>query len=1434
MKNHTTKRRSTRARSLGRLVVWVLLLGMVVGGWELSGMSDAQSALQQERQALHTSTQAFDGAVSGVSATQTLPAVAGLDSALLQGQATGGCKTKDTCLEYLAGAYQGNELQLLPAYRWANPPSLSNTYGSGDHLAGRSVISNIAEIFFAIAGWIWWLLLSIVAVGMRMDPLFSNSIGVRVNTLFYGLSQGISAGFVWFACVGGVLVALMSPLRGRGAPSIISLVIGVAVPLGFLWTMTTAADPAKNAVTVGSPVWLGRQGVNLLDQTTGFAASQMNNALEGVLIDDPLAGNSTQLTPNCSAYTSALHQAFNRSWSTDLALSKKNADNAARDLGTVNGKPVQSATYEFTNVGGNGGAGTLSSLSNLWESSFLPQWIAAEFDGKRPAYRIYCHYMERGAGKPGPEQATIGVIAGYPAVTARTMDAPLKNSFSPYVAPISNRVRPASGAPSSPATTPAASSAATATPYNSAFSGDPALGPYFGSDRTKNTDLEKSGIAKLLMWAACSTDANGNFQPGPAWADEGGVTPAICQTWWATGDNSGWLEWNEESATEMKNQTVCQPPTNGAAGADCVEELGAIIMATHGKNASTRFFAGVLSAVSAVFYFWVLGMVSLGLIIAKIGFILMLMLLPVTLFLLAIPKWRVDPKRAQRNATGLKLMKRTIGFAAASSVFQMLVILIILTIALVRSVLIVLPAGNGIVDVATPLISLFLVKKLMQQSGLGDLTSPSGALGLGAAAAAGIAGGSMRDAKLQAAKNQSTAEKAGKTAKELPGKIKNAAQRSKDTAGNIKDAIANAPQTMMNAADKVASGMEKARDGLAAAAAKAAAAPGAALGAAKGAAGGVKDWAKKMADAAAYSKGALAGMGAGPATALAGGAAAGYLAGKAASDAASAKSAEELAAASSAVASALSSVSAETAAAAAAISSVQNAASTAITKTDVAQSATDMQSAVLAGGRAGQNLSTVLADQRTLQDGAVAVDRAATAISSATGGAISKDAAMAGILNGSMAGFVQQADGSLMGVGEALQKGQIGFDSNGNMVPLAAGVALHKTDGSTPGVAGPGPVAAALADAAAAARVHDPLFSAGGAAAAATATAAALGVASVGAVRGSGGVLVPASTPGGLPAGHAFDLDKLGGSVAAAPLAFNPSTADQILAAVGGDTNAAAAVFAEALALKGCSGANLGTVADHLVDKGGRGAANALTALAVASTPDEANQAWGAFRENYGMSLSAYEISHCVAAAGITAASYQEQELAALRQPVLVAQERAQAALATANDLLSAKHPDVAAVSAALADAHAYSAVAEASQADIDRYCASGGNVRPSGTSSVDVAAVRQAAQVQYTEQFQELGFVGRHTSHTVSTAKGGSTTIPNPDFVAVQTRDVARAAITDLSGTLAGFGGNPPVASPFNGSSVSSPSGTATSRPAARAVAATSRPGRSPVGPRP
>jgi hypothetical protein len=589
------------------------------------------------------------------------------------------CKSNTYC-EKLTDSYNGvgsNEdpINLLPAYRWKSAVGeLDNTYGYDGADLMRGALSTFASFFMLAAGLVWWAILGLARLSILLNPLASESIGGVVNDAFLAMSNGVSAGLIWIPIAGSLLFAVINPLRGpRGAASPMSLIIFLALPIGALWGMTTATergltvDPVSKQmvstkVGTGSPVWMARTTTQIVDDISGFMMAGMSQGLVETRLRNSLGSVDASATPSCAAYINSLNGAFTRAW--------------------------EKSPYSLS----GDGRGLLQTLSTLWYSTQGQAWERAQFSGNSvDANRMSCHYLERQAQISSTEQALIGAAAGYPIPRGMNLASQLQK----------------------------------VNPLDQSAVDNVVYGPYLGTNPRWKTggdlDSVKDRQGLTMHWAACSFNGQRWVMAPPYLAVEG--TGDLdgrsgddqCEEWW-NGTNTttnGWsgpfdkvFQWEDESfACDGKEQCRIQE----------------VYLAMHGKNTPERLLAGLTSLITALLYLYGLGALLLGVMISKVFLLAMIVLLPFTLFLLALPKWRVDPKHAQRHKTGMKLMKQTLGFALSTATLQVVVILLVILTGLIRSVL--NPFNyEGIMDFVSPLLALVLLRFLLKAAGLGDIS----------------------------------------------------------------------------------------------------------------------------------------------------------------------------------------------------------------------------------------------------------------------------------------------------------------------------------------------------------------------------------------------------------------------------------------------------------------------------------------------------------------------------------------------------------------------------------------------------------------------------------------------------------------------------------------------------------------------------------------
>lgn len=156
-----------------------------------------------------------------------------------------------------------------------------------------------------------------------------------------------------------------------------------------------------------------------------------------------------------------------------------------------------------------------------------------------------------------------------------------------------------------------------------------------------------------------------------------------------------------------------------------------------GGNIADRIIQSLLALVVAVLFLYALGFMAVGLIIAQLMLVVLLMLFPVTLALFAIGSPRA------------KAMAKLTGTTAVTQAFFLLILTSLIVLSAVFQDLVLNFGATGLLGTIlvglAPIAAFFIVRKLLQTMGMGDVLKPSGAVGFLSAAALNATG----DAKFQ-------------------------------------------------------------------------------------------------------------------------------------------------------------------------------------------------------------------------------------------------------------------------------------------------------------------------------------------------------------------------------------------------------------------------------------------------------------------------------------------------------------------------------------------------------------------------------------------------------------------------------------------------------------------------------------------------------------
>lgn len=334
---------------------------------------------------------------------------------------------------------------------------------------------------------------------------------------------------------------------------------------------------------------------------------------------------------------------------------------------------------------------SLGTLSRLWQAGFMNYWQQAQFGTGPYASLPACHLLDANSGQPSAELVAISKLA-YP-------------------------------------TLPTAPSAETAALEYS-------------------TNGVKSFEAELFGYAACYyTGGAWKLRPGWAQLDRtstagSAASPTDCQGWWRTSNGTsqthGDFYWT--TATNLRAGLSGAGSTPSAQVK--VQNAYNLVYNAWGDEAATRLFNAILAAVVSVVYFWALGPMALGAALAQLGLVLMLILLPATLYLVAWPSIRQGDKTRVSGIgeVGRRMLRMTVGFLAAQFAMLVAAALLIAIIGIMETLLGNFQDLNALGQMIGPLLALFFLRYLLKKAKIGNITSLSGALAMPAAAGMAIAG----------------------------------------------------------------------------------------------------------------------------------------------------------------------------------------------------------------------------------------------------------------------------------------------------------------------------------------------------------------------------------------------------------------------------------------------------------------------------------------------------------------------------------------------------------------------------------------------------------------------------------------------------------------------------------------------------------------------
>lgn len=630
----------------------------------------------------------------------------------------------------------------LPAWRWDDHTPIKTDLGFFDGV--QKAIAAFCLVLFVIAAKIWQIITTLFWAATSSDLL--TSAARRIDDAYYTLTDRVrESGLVIIVFAAALIVAARYALKSDLA-KIFALILTFVVPIAAMYTFANTASgasrPKGNAddyqPAVGSPSWLAIEGNNLLNDIGG-RISYGFGVINDRISSSGLWGNA-DTGANCQTYTQALVRRY------------QEATGQAQDLNAAR-------------------RDSMITLSEIWTRSYLAMWSQAQFGNGAYASRIACHDVEMNAKVPVSERVSLLQEAGYRISDnsdhqrefAERRDGEDESQLFGFAAcsPDDSGKWQIDLAWAAMGKAYEYSDGEAVACRNWAENG---VARSNGGTRFEWSDKDalNAPLEDHLDHDFCTSGLPGSRGPDGADLVDRSYADVVSANWNAWIED--WVPFTGEGDTQNQLEKLARlglsgpvavarstwdaawgfiTNSNGAretnvcvASPELKEQMRSVrdtVLAYWGHNTAEKMAAGVLVLVTAVIYAWALGGLAVGTLIAQVGLIVMLILLPATLLMLAMPS-----QTAKRNPIGVRLLRTTAGFLAAK---LLLLIVMVLLLQIIQTIELLLDNPSSYWQMIIPLVALFVVRKLLKVAGLGNLTSLSGAVGMATSAALGIGGG---------------------------------------------------------------------------------------------------------------------------------------------------------------------------------------------------------------------------------------------------------------------------------------------------------------------------------------------------------------------------------------------------------------------------------------------------------------------------------------------------------------------------------------------------------------------------------------------------------------------------------------------------------------------------------------------------------------------
>lgn len=682
MSTPTTQRVGTGSKVLIWLFALATLLGIGFMSW--SGSQNALAVSDYSATATY-SANAPDITTSTMSVNQSVTDMNFAAPAVT----TDGASTNATVGVCVPG--QDTRTTALPALRWSD--FQLSLWDDSLVVKTQAILSGAASAFFYVGDLAWKFLLTITNFGVTFEPLCKvaspvNSIVAKVGTI---MSWAIVPAFIVWG-----LSQRKNFTRGRMQKMLPSFVSFLLFTGGVFYMTDTArsVEGASNTTvltTPGTAPWLGNKIVGGF--ATAYTSVTQISGMAGVDTADVSAfldGKASNSDPNKLSCRAFVNGTADQRGAWGLYGQYTN------EMGALASKPQ---------------AAMMSQLSKVWEQAYLSSWIRAQFGtqtegDKQFGSRAACRHLEATVADSNEDKAQLFLDAQGSVAMGWSRDQVINSGLVHFMQPIGETFR----------------------------------------------------LPNDMVWAACVYKEDG-------WQ----LAPGVDGTSGKLGEQSKKnLQCSAEKDGEGAGSGLGPANGNSSQNAnkkleDVVNELGqknsmiyletgesdvkkfigyeedgkqfrSFALASIGENMGTRISQGLVAMVVSFIYLWAFGPMAAGLVIAAIAMLILLALVPGTLWLLSIG-----------SAGGLKLAKLTGAVMGASFFFGLVLsfmtLIMDLMVGLVKDIIGIEGFFAQLVLAAVPIAVVLLLRRLLSMLGFGNVMSMSGSLGFATTAAAAAVGG---------------------------------------------------------------------------------------------------------------------------------------------------------------------------------------------------------------------------------------------------------------------------------------------------------------------------------------------------------------------------------------------------------------------------------------------------------------------------------------------------------------------------------------------------------------------------------------------------------------------------------------------------------------------------------------------------------------------